>query len=307
MKGKGLRIKLYCTNFLLGAGLYNSVEVLYLSSRNISDYIISILILFVPLGTAILEIPTGIIGDVLGRKAVLRLTFISFFIAMILILFAPNVIFIFIGYIFEALGYSFYSGNTESIIYEASLKEGADINKSFGNFYASLTAGYVVSGVLVNLLSVKNSSNILYGAVIATAVIRLIAVILCFTVNGIKNEPADKKPLGIIKKASALIKKDKVTTSICIYDALGRLQYYLPVIYQPILISNGVHVQVIALIYSFSQLAQSISQKIAAVLVEKVGIPIIIRICPIIQGISLLLLLTKNTYLIVIGVVLVYS
>lgn len=307
MKGKGLRIKLNIINFLLGAGLYSSVEVLYLRSQNISSYLISILVLLVPLGTALLEVPTGIIGDKLGRKKILRLTFISFFLASNFILFAPNIVFIFIGYIFEALGFSLYSGNTEAIIYEASSKDGSDINKALSDFYSSLTIGYVVSGLLVNLLSVGNNLEILYGAVFVTAAIRLVAVALCFTVSNIDDQPADKKPLMIMNEALALVRKDKVTMSICIYDALGRLQYYLPVIYQPILISNGISVQAIALIYSLSQFAQSISQKVAAVIIDKVGIPIILKILPLIQGISLLLLLTKNTPLILIGIVLIFA
>lgn len=305
-KNKSL-LKLYLINFLLGAGLYGSVEVLYLQSKNISTYIISILLSFIPLATAIMEIPTGVIGDIIGRKNIFRLTFFSFFASSLILIFSPNIFFIFFSYFLEALGYSFYSGNTESIVYEASVKDGTDTNKNFSNFYASLLIGYVVSGFLVNLLSIKNIPNILEASLIATIVLRLIAVILCFSLRDIQNEQAKSKPTGIIKETFSLIKKDKFSTSVCIYDALGRLQFYMPVIYQPILLANGMSIEAIAIVYSISQLAQASAQKVASILVNKLGMTIILRVCPIIQGLGLLLILSQNVVLTIVGVVITFA
>lgn len=305
-KNNILQIKLNIINFLLGAGLYSSIEVVYLNSKNFTPYTISFLILLIPLATAILEVPTGILGDYLGRKSVFRLTFLSFLCSMIIIFFANNFIYFILAYIIEALGYSFYSGNTEAILYEHCQKEGMNVNKALSNFYASLTFGYVISGVMVKSFSFFNN-DVLKLSIVLTVIIRLIAVGLCFSIYKINDIERKKKPTLIMKEAFRYLKEDKASISMCIYDALGRLQYYLPVIYQPILLNRGVSISTIAIIYSLSQLAQSLSQKFAAPLIEKVGMNKIIRISPIIQGIGLLLLLTNNSYVIISGIILVYS
>lgn len=306
MKSSALQIKLNIINLLLGAGLYSSIEVIYLKSKDFSSYTISFLLLLIPLATAVLEVPTGILGDYLGRKKVFRLTFLSFFCSMIIIFFANNLFSFILAYLIEALGYSFYSGNTEAILYEQCRKEGRNVNKSLSNFYASLTIGYVISGVMVKIFSYWND-NILKLSIVLTIIIRFIAVALCFSIYKINDIERKKKPVLILKEAFKYIKNDKTSISICIYDALGRLQYYLPVIYQPILLNRGISISSIAVIYSLSQLAQSISQKIAAPLIEKFGMSKIVKIGPIIQGSGLLLLLVDDSYVIIAGVILVYS
>lgn len=306
MKGNALQTKLNIINLLLGAGLYSSIEVIYLQSKDFSSYTISFLLLLIPLATAVLEVPTGILGDYLGRKKVFRLTFLSFFCSMIIIFFANNLLLFIIAYMFEALGYSFYSGNTEAILYEQCKKDGKDVNKCLSNFYASLTIGYVISGMMVKIFSFCND-DILKLSIVLTIIIRFVAVGLCFSICKINDLERTRKPVVILKEAFTYLKNDKASISICIYDALGRLQYYLPVIYQPILLNRGISISSIAVIYSLSQLAQSISQKLAASLIEKIGISKIIKFAPIVQSIGLLLLLVENSYIVIAGVLLVYS
>ncbi|MBD7912395.1 MULTISPECIES: MFS transporter [Clostridium] len=307
MKEKGVLYKVCLTNLLLGLGLYSAIEVAYLQSKNISLVYISALNLSIPLLTACLEIPTGIVGDWLGRKKVLHLTYISFSISTCILLFANHIAIIFLAYVLEALGWSFYSGNTESIIYELSEKKKLDTNRSLGNFYASLSVGYLLSGIIVGLLPGSYSEDIFKYALIATLIFRVVSTIIVYTLKGINSEGDSKKtPIELFRKTLKVFFKDKKSISICVYEAMGRLQFYLPVIYQPILFMKGMSVKQVAIIYSITQLAQSLSQKFSPMVVEKFKIPRLIKFGPIIQGLFLLLLVSNNFLLILLGVVVSY-
>lgn len=302
-----MRWKLYITNFLLGAGLYSSVEVLYLKDCNLSPYTIALLVLFIPVCTAVLEIPTGIIGDYFGRITIFRLTFCSFLIGILLVSVAGNLPMFFLGYFFEALGYSFYSGNSESLLYESCKAEGTDINKAMSSFYSTLTAGYVFSGVLVFVLTNITRSPILKVAILGTIVLRFVAVLITMsTLKGKKNERT-ANPRKIIKDSLSLILNNRMVFLICLYDALGRLQYFLPVIYQPLLLKLGMRVEYIALIYSLSQLFQAVSQKVSVRLIKKYGYTKILLIAPIVQFTALAGLLTSNSVYMIIGIVVIFS
>ena len=302
-----IRWKLYLTNFFLGAGLYSSIEVLYLNSHNISAYMVSVLILFIPVCTAIFEIPTGIIGDYLGRVAIFRLTFISFFVGMVIIATSKNLPMFFLGYSFEALGYSFYSGNSESLLFESCQKENIDANKAMSNFYSTLTVGYIFSGVFVFILSNMTNVAILKVAIYGTLVLRFSAVLISIIAAKQNEEKIEQKPRQILMKSIKLLFKDRLSVSICIYDAFGRLQYFLPILYQPLLLTLGMKIEYIALIYSISQLFQVIFQKVSVTFLSKFGYKRVMAVTPVVQSIAILGFLTKNVPLIIIGIILVFS
>lgn len=303
MKEKRILYIVYLSNLLLGLGLYSAIEVPFLQSKGISLVYISALNLSIPLISACLEIPTGILGDWIGRKRILHLTYISFSVSTLILILSNNIFTIFIAYFLEALGWSFYSGNTESIVYEISVKKKQDPNKSLGNFYSSLSIGYLLSGIVITFIPSDYNSEILFYALIITLVFRIISVIIVYFIGkGDVEDNLSKTPIKLLKKTAKLVFSGKQNISIAIYEALGRLQFYLPIIYQPILISNGFSVKQLGIIYAFTQLLQTISQKIAPNFVGKFGKKRIIKIGPVIQGISILLIASKNIIIIILGI-----
>lgn len=295
--------KLCLVNFLLGAGLYASVEVLFLQSIGISTYLISILVLIVPIISSIMEIPTGILGDYVGRRIILILTFMCFSISTLIIVFSKSFVWIFLAYSIDGLGYSFYSGNTESIVYENSGRNNENSNRALGDFYASLLFGYFCSGIFVKLIAFLIQKQTFKEVLYITLLFRLVATLITFSVAVTPQESIKKrKAKAIMTKALRMLISDKGNIGICLYEAMGRLQYFLPILYQPIFYHKGLSVANIAVIFSGVQLSQFISQKLAVILVDKYRPFFLMKVLLIAQVFSLLLLLHNSIVINIIGV-----
>lgn len=73
-------------NFLVTASLFVPIEVLYYNSINFTAAQIAILSLSISLFIALLEIPTGLLSDILTKKKILVMSNLSFVLSMIVLL-----------------------------------------------------------------------------------------------------------------------------------------------------------------------------------------------------------------------------
>jgi len=69
-----------------------------------------------------MEVPTGVIGDIYGRKVSRLLGVLSYFVYIGLILFTSNYILLIVAFIFCGISYTFESGSGDALVYD-SLKE----------------------------------------------------------------------------------------------------------------------------------------------------------------------------------------
>ncbi|XMB72642.1 MFS transporter [Mycoplasmatota bacterium WC30] len=70
----------------------------------------------------VMEVPTGVLGDLWGRKTSRLLGILTYFIYIAIMLFSMNFILILIGFIFCGISYTFESGSGDALVYD-SLKE----------------------------------------------------------------------------------------------------------------------------------------------------------------------------------------
>lgn len=73
-----------------------------------------------------MEVPTGIIADVLGRKFSRVLGILSYFIYIGIMIFSPNFYLILIGFIFCGLSFTFESGSGEALVYDSLKLDGVE-------------------------------------------------------------------------------------------------------------------------------------------------------------------------------------
>jgi MFS family permease len=69
-----------------------------------------------------MEVPTGVIGDLYGRRTSRLLGILTYFIYIAIMLFSANYFLIIIGFIFCGISYTFESGSSDALVYD-SLKE----------------------------------------------------------------------------------------------------------------------------------------------------------------------------------------
>lgn len=303
---------LFGVTFFITLSLYAPIEVVYLKKVGIPISIISLLNLVVPLTCAFMEIPTGILGDYLGRKKSLLLSQISFFASMLILLYANQIWQFFLVYILEGLGWSFFSGNTDAIVVEDSMAHKADISKQLALFYAGFSFGPVISGILNTSVALLNTTPNFKLLILLSAITRACALSLAFLVkSNNSSDPAieeqNESPVKLFIQGFNLIKKNSFSTSVIIYEATGRIFFYLPVLIQPLLMQKGIKFIYFGIIFTFAQLVTLAVQYKVDVIVKKFGISSIIKASPIIIALGLLLLFIRNVYVIILSLIMIQA
>lgn len=295
--------------------LYSPIEVIYLKSIGLPLIIISALNLTVPLICGLMEFPTGIIGDYIGRKKTLLLCQISFVLSMSVILFFKSIPLLFLAYILEGIGWSFYSGNTEAIVVEDTKKHKLDTNYFIAFFYTGMSIGSVLSGFFNTVTLYFGDVTNLRLILIISTFTRLIALTLSIKLK-IHTPTTDKNtsssvvkntPLSIMKESWRVISNDYSSLSIVIYETFSRLQFFLPVIIQPLLLHKGINIFYFGVIFSFTQLIVLFIQKRCHRLVELIGEKRLLYSCSLMSALGILLLLFKPVFLTILGLILIMS
>lgn len=294
---------LYLIVFMTMLNLFAPIEVIYIQNKGIPISIVSILNLTVPLSCALLEIPTGIIGDIIGRKKVLLLSQFSFLLSSTILLFANTALDFFMVYMLEGLGWSLFSGNNDAIIVEQAICKKVNVGKQLAFFYSGITLGSIVSGMFNSSFSFVLKDVDFKFFIYVFTVFRSIAFIISFfikvDVNIEKN--THNNPMQIFKQSFKIIKKNGGGILLIFYEATGRLTFYLPVIVQPLLYRQGISIFYFGIIYTSSQIVTFMIQRKADSIIRYFSRKKILRYSPIILSLGLLFILTNKIYCIILG------
>ncbi len=87
--------------------------------KDFSLFEVGILEMVFHLTSLTMEVPTGVIADVFGRKISRLLGIFSYFIYIFIMLFSGNFTVILIGFIFCGLSFTFESGSGEALVYDS--------------------------------------------------------------------------------------------------------------------------------------------------------------------------------------------
>lgn len=111
-------------NFFLDFRFYAPIAIIYFAKVS-GSYVLGMSVFSVTmLSSALLEIPTGIFSDRIGRKNTIVLGSISTVLSVILYAIGVQYFILLIGAVFEGLSRSLYSGNNDALLHD-SLTENA--------------------------------------------------------------------------------------------------------------------------------------------------------------------------------------
>lgn len=119
----------YLFTFLSRFDLTHGIWMLYLASRGLTLFQIGIMETIYHISSFLMEIPTGAIADIYGRKVSRILGRLSTIIATLIMIYGGETIHFAISFFFVALGNNLESGAGEALIYD-SLKEIVSIVES---------------------------------------------------------------------------------------------------------------------------------------------------------------------------------
>lgn len=125
---------LYLINFFSAFRFYSPIYVIYFAQVTGSFTLAMSLLAVGSLSQAVLEIPTGIFSDLIGRKSTIILSGITAIAGIVFMIFGGNYWYFFVGEIFWGMSGAFSSGNDEALMYD-SLKEVGEEQK-YHNYYS---------------------------------------------------------------------------------------------------------------------------------------------------------------------------
>ena len=261
-----------------------------------------------PIFGAALEVPTGVLGDYIGRKKTLILCGFCFSASALLYLLGRSPIQFLIVFFLESLGWSLFSGNTEAIVVEDSLSKKTDISKQIAFFYTGLPLGAAIAGFLNTGVSIYLGDINFKLIILLSLITKLIALALTFFVNVTPSqmEKSNKSnPFKVFADSISLIRRDFFSLAMIIYEASGRLVFYLPIVIQMLLLKNGVDLKYFGFLLAITLVISTVFQNFSHLIIEKLSIEFILKISPIGFAIGLAILLIPNPVATISGMIII--
>jgi MFS family permease len=155
-------------NFLLDFRLYAPVMVIYFE-RITGSYTSAMSILsMVMLSSALLEVPTGIYSDKIGRRQTLILGTFASLVSVICYAIGLSYWFLFLGAIFEGLGRALFSGNNDSLLHDTltELNERGEYQEQLGRVSSAFQFALGISAVVGSILATWSFAIVMWLSVL---------------------------------------------------------------------------------------------------------------------------------------------
>jgi MFS family permease len=143
--------KNYLYSFMSNFNLTQGVWMLYLAYRGLSLFEIGMMESIFHITSFTMEVPTGMIADLYGRKTSRILGRLLAVVSTVIMLLSTNLVFFMMSFIFSALSYNLESGAGDALIYDSlkSIGEENDYMKITGRreiFYQLASTGALLIG-----------------------------------------------------------------------------------------------------------------------------------------------------------------
>jgi MFS family permease len=293
--------RLIVARFLQNLAFAAPIQTLFFQARGLSlTEILALQSLLVGVAMA-LEVPTGIIGDRIGKKwsivcglACGLLAWFPWFVATDVWTF---------GLAFALLGASqaFMSGSDQALLYEHLETSGrkADMQKVYGTYLAMSTMGYAVAGLIGGFLASHQSMQEYLHLYVLTIAAQICAFALYFTIkepHAIAGTTPKTSSIGLLSQSFQLLKTHSSLRRIAALSLLTTpFSVALFTLFQPYFVSSNVPAPWFGIALFISSLAAS-STKIFAFRIEKAfGIRTASLLATILPGVLwILMALTFN-------------
>lgn len=248
---------LYAISFSQGLVFYGAFSVIFRESRGLNLSNIFLLKSIFVMLMLIFEIPWGMIGDKIGYKNTLVISFGLFLLSKIVFYYSYS----FLGFLMEsviaAMAISGISGCDSALLYSSIDKLESD--KAFGIYGAMGTAGFLVSSLISGIL-VKYSIDLL---AFATIISYSVAFLLSFTlqdVNKDKEVEHDEKKEGILECLKIAITNKRIIVFIIAVAVLSETTHSICVFFnQHLYIKSGIDLKWFGVLTALMQVATFIA------------------------------------------------
>ena len=279
----------YIYNFLMNFNITSAIWVLYLSHKGLNLIEIGLLESIFHITGFLLEIPTGAIADLYGRKFSIIVGRIMSAVSALLMIFSTSFFGFAISFIISALSFNLNSGSAESIIYDSlkSLNREGEYNKIYGHISFFIEIAQTMAILFGGILS---DVRFIYAYILAVIIdISALSVASYYKEPPIEREKEEKYTViqQIKESVSVLNTKRIVLFFILLYAFISTIDATIFYYGQKHFENMDFSRTQIATIFACNGLLSAIFAKYAYVIQNKLKVNKIIILLPIIDILAL--------------------
>jgi len=212
--------KNYIFAFLTSFNLTHGTWMIYLAIKGMSLLQLGILEGIFHVTSFLMEVPTGAVADIWGRKVSRICGRVFSVISVVILIFSNSFFFFALSFVFTALSYNLESGAGEALVYD-SLKEIGEENKYMklaGTQEVFLQLGMVAGLILGGIIATK---SYIY-AYSLSAIIGIVALIQAFTFTEPNTREVKRK-----EESTFSVLKNQVLGSIKILKENRKIGFFI--------------------------------------------------------------------------------
>lgn len=219
MKKKNLKL-MYILNLMSEFKLYGVIAILFYINITGSMMLAMSIFSIATIASSILELPTGLISDKIGRKKTIIIGSICSLIYILILSISNNYIALVVASIFNGLEIAFFSGNNQAYIYDILSEnlEQDNYNVYAGKSNSMLYLSGAISALIGSIIVFFTSYRFVIYLSILPKIIQLIISIMLKDVKKIENE---EKVIEQTKNAIKAVAKNKILKEQIVADGIN--------------------------------------------------------------------------------------
>ena len=278
-RGNSLRFNkrfLFLTRLFIEIKALNVVIQLFYLSRSLDLSQIVYLSMIWTITLLLSDLPTSYLADSIGRKKGMIIGILLTSVSILLMFFAQGFTAFAVIYVFNALGYAFFTGSDQAFLYD-SLREVGDegnINKVSGKYLSSASFAKIFIAILGAIIArdlSQSQFNILISLDFVGTIISLYFASKLIEPN--RYVDVSKMKIGVFRDSLKLVFSKPVLLKFTMNKILVFMASYLYWrVYQIYLVGVGLEVFYIGLIYFFLQIFLFLGQWYSEKIQKKLGL-----------------------------------
>ncbi|MGL1892474.1 MAG: MFS transporter [Spirochaetaceae bacterium] len=276
----------YLFTFISRFNLTHGVWMLYLASKGLSLFQIGIMETVYHVSSFTMEIPTGAIADIYGRKISRILSTVCLIISTLIMIYSNSVIFFALSFFFTALSNNLESGAGDALIYDSIKEIGREneYTKIKGRNELIYQSTQTLALLLGGYIATISYANVYKGAFILACFAFVQA--LTFTEPTIGKVERSHNFFATFKKqlldSILVVKKDKRIAEIIILLELFSTFYVTEFFYLQNMLKNAGNTEfVIGIILSIASLATAAIATQTYKIEKKISLKTLVTILPL--------------------------
>lgn len=265
-------------DFLLGLELIGPVLLIFFKDwGGLNQAEIQTLQSWFTLCIFLLEIPTGVFGDLHGKKKSVLWGYALTAVGTVVYTLAPNIYLFALSELIFAFGVAFISGAKEALVYEVSQKLGLEEQYR----HISVTSntlhmlGMITASILFFFIGELLEPQVLFRIGSITSIISFFLLGICIQEKPIPKKEKSLKPnyLGTAKEGLRILKNASNLKRIAIYiSIIGATSYFVIWLYQEALRVMSVPENMYGIYRAVLLIAEIIAMPFLAYLIEKISL-----------------------------------